>query len=49
VHAKQQQLGAARDEWVESLRAQVRSKPLFAVVAAVALGAVMARFTRITR
>lgn len=49
VHAKTAQLGAARDEWVESLRATVRSQPLVAVAAAVALGAVIARFTRISR
>jgi UDP-N-acetylmuramyl pentapeptide synthase len=49
VHAKTAQLKAARDEWVESLRSSVRSNPLVAVAAAVALGAVLARFTRITR
>jgi plasmid stabilization system protein ParE len=49
VLAKTAQLGAVRDEWVESLRATVRGNPLVAVVAAVALGAVVARFTRITR
>lgn len=49
VHAKTAQLGATRDEWAESLRATVRSNPLVAVAAAVALGAVIARLTRTTR
>jgi len=49
VQAKTAQWGAARDEWAESLRATVRSNPLVAVAAAVALGAVVASVTRRTR
>ena len=49
VHATTAQLGATRDEWVESLRATVRSNPLAAVAVAVAMGAVIARVTRPTR
>lgn len=49
VYARTAQLEAARDEWTASLRATVRSNPLVAVAAAVALGAVIARVTRSNR
>lgn len=46
LHAKTDQLRDTREEWVESMRTTVRSKPLASVAAAVALGAVIARLTR---
>jgi hypothetical protein len=46
LHAKTAQLSGTRDEWVEGMRATVRSNPLACVAAAVALGAVMARIFR---
>jgi hypothetical protein len=46
VRARVDQLGRTRDEWAESLRGRVRSNPLTAIAAAMALGAVIARITR---
>lgn len=46
LHAKADQLREKRDEWAEGLRGTVRSNPLAAVAAALALGAVIARITR---
>ena len=46
LHAKTDQLRETRDEWAESARTTVRSKPLVSVAAAFALGAVIARITR---
>jgi len=46
LHAKSDQVRETRDEWVEGVRATVRSNPLVSVAAALALGAVFARFTR---
>jgi len=40
------QLGQTGDAWAESVRGRVRSHPLTAIAAAVALGAVIARVTR---
>jgi ElaB/YqjD/DUF883 family membrane-anchored ribosome-binding protein len=40
------QLRASGDEWVESARTSVRSRPLMAVAAALTLGLVIARITR---
>ncbi len=39
-------LGRARDVWAEGARRRVRGNPLTAMVAALALGAVIARLTR---
>ncbi|OYU89464.1 MAG: hypothetical protein CFE45_24095 [Burkholderiales bacterium PBB5] len=46
LHAKAEQWRAQQDEWAEGLRATVRSHPLKSVVAALALGAVIARVIR---
>lgn len=46
LHAKADQLRETRDQWVDSARTKVRSNPLVAVTAALALGAVIARITR---
>lgn len=46
LHATADQLRGTRDEWAESLRGTVRENPLTALLAAVALGAVIARITR---
>lgn len=52
VGATQQIKGQAQhlcdkgDEWTNSLRANVRSKPLSAIVTAFVLGALIARITR---
>lgn len=46
LHVKTDQLRLARDEWIESMRTTVRSKPLVSVAAALALGAVIGRITR---
>jgi hypothetical protein len=46
LHAKTDQLRGTRDEWVESVRSTVRSKPLACLAAAIALGVVIARITR---
>ena len=43
---KVRQLGRTRDEWVEGLRGAVRTRPLAALAAAAALGAVIVRITR---
>ena len=44
--AKADELRGARDEWAESLRGTVRENPLAAVLAALAVGVVIARITR---
>lgn len=44
--AKTDKLRDTREAWVEDARATVRSNPLAAVVAALALGVVIARLTR---
>jgi hypothetical protein len=46
LHAKTDQLREKRDEWADGMRSTVRSNPLAAVAAALALGAVIARITR---
>lgn len=46
LRARAEQLGQLSSEWTESLRATVRSKPLTAIAAALALGAAIARITR---
>jgi hypothetical protein len=46
LHAKTDQLRHTRDVWVEGARSTVRSNPLAAVAAALALGGVIARITR---
>lgn len=46
LRAGADKLVGKRDEWAESLRGKVRSSPLIAVAAAVALGALFARVTR---
>ena len=46
VLARTAQLRDSRDEWVENVRTTVRSNPLAAIAAAVALGALIARLTR---
>lgn len=46
LHAKTDQLREQRDEWAEGMRSAVRSNPLAAVAAALALGIVIARITR---
>ena len=46
IHAKSDQLRDTRDEWVESVRTTVQRNPLASIVAAVALGAVIARIAR---
>ena len=46
MHAKTAALRDTRDEWVESVRSTVRSKPLASIAAALVLGAVIARITR---
>ncbi len=46
LQAKTGQLRDARDEWVESVRTTVRGSPLVTIVAALALGALIARITR---
>jgi hypothetical protein len=46
LHAKTDQLRETRDEWVDGVRSTVRNNPLAALAAALALGAVVARFTR---
>jgi hypothetical protein len=46
MHVKTDQLRDIRDEWVDGARTTVRSSPLLAVAAALALGAVFARITR---
>lgn len=46
LHAKTDQWRETGDEWIESLRTTVRSKPLLSVVAALALGALIARIPR---
>jgi hypothetical protein len=43
---KRGQLRDTRDEWAESARTTVRGSPLVSIVAAFALGAVLARITR---
>ena len=42
-------MGDTRDERVENVRTTVRSNPLSAIAAALALGAVIARLARPTR
>ena len=44
--AKADALRGTRDEWAESLRGTVRENPLAAVLAALAVGVVIARITR---
>jgi len=46
LKAKTDALRGMRDAWVDGARCTVRSSPLAAVVAAFALGAVIARITR---
>ena len=46
LRAKADELARTRDEWAESLRDRVRSNPLTALAAALALGAVIGRITR---
>lgn len=46
LHAKTDQLREQRDEWAEGMRSAVRSNPLAAVAAALALGIVIARISR---
>ena len=45
LHAKTEQWRATGEQWTESLRGTVRSHPLVAVVAALALGALVARIS----
>lgn len=49
LHARAIQLRQTRDEWVEGTRTTVRNNPLVAVACAVAIGAVIARVTRVPR
>jgi ElaB/YqjD/DUF883 family membrane-anchored ribosome-binding protein len=49
LQAKADQLRDTGNEWVESVRTTVRSNPLASVAAAMALGAVIARITRVIR
>lgn len=49
LHAKTDQLRDTGNAWVEDVRTTVRNKPLLSVAAAFALGALIARFTRISR
>jgi hypothetical protein len=49
LHAKTDQLRDTGNEWVESVRTTVRSNPLVSIAAAILLGAVMARITRVIR
>lgn len=46
LRARAEQLGAARDKWADNLRGTVRSNPLAAIAAALAVGAVIARVIR---
>lgn len=46
LQAKTDQLREKRDQWAKGARSTVRGKPLVAVAAAFALGAVIARITR---
>ncbi len=46
VSAKSDQLRDTLDEWVEGVRLTVRANPLSCVVAAAAVGAVIARISR---
>lgn len=46
LRAKADELVRTRDEWAESLRDRVRSNPLTAIAAALALGAVVGRISR---
>lgn len=46
MQAKADQLRDTRDEWTESLRHTVRSKPLASIAVALALGALLARISR---
>ena len=46
VRAQTTQMRETGDEWAESLRRTVRSSPLVAVLAAVALGALVVRISR---
>lgn len=49
LQAKTAQLRETRDLWVENMRCTVRSKPLVSVLAALAVGVVVARIIRVTR
>ena len=46
LHGKTDQLRETRDEWVQDMRTTVRGNPLACVAAALALGVLIARFTR---
>jgi len=46
LHAKAEQRRATGDEWAESLGGNVREHPLAALVAALAVGVVIARLAR---
>jgi len=46
IHAKTDRWRDTRDPWVEGVRTTVRRKPLLAMAAALALGAVIARVAR---
>ncbi len=46
LQAKTDQILETRDKWSENLRTTVREKPLMAVAAALAIGALIARITR---
>jgi ElaB/YqjD/DUF883 family membrane-anchored ribosome-binding protein len=46
LQARSAQWRGTRDEWLEGARTTVRGKPLLAVAAAAALGAVIARLVR---
>ena len=46
LQAKANALRQTRDEWLDDLRGQVRSKPLAAIAVAAALGVLLARITR---
>ena len=46
LHERADQLREVRDAWAETVRTTVRDNPLAAVVAALALGVVIARLTR---
>jgi len=49
LQAETDQFRETRDEWVDGVRSTVRSNPLACVAAAFALGALIARITRVTR
>lgn len=46
LHARTERLRERSDQWLASVRGQVRNRPLTAVAAALALGALIARLTR---